>query len=110
MGIRVVALVFIGIPIFQLCSESLAALTDHNRYQAMVAAGVAPSGRMPWSGPHLLQALPHIVTGVALLLAQRRLLNWLMPLPGPACPHCGYDTRGLKQNKCPECGGQITNP
>lgn len=25
----------------------------------------------------------------------------------PECPHCGYDTRGLRGAVCPECGGTL---
>ena len=40
------------------------------------------------------------------------LIWWAVNQPAPpgTCPHCGYDTRGLKGTICPECGNDITKP
>lgn len=32
--------------------------------------------------------------------------RWMQP--GPSCPGCGYDLRGLTTACCPECGNKFT--
>lgn len=44
------------------------------------------------------------VPATAILLLNRRLTKWLVPLPAPLCPRCGYELQGLKDARCPECG------
>jgi len=42
--------------------------------------------------------------GVLLLLSRSLLTRWLVPLPVPRCPRCGYEVVRLESNQCPECG------
>ena len=44
------------------------------------------------------------VPAVALIFLNRRLAKWIVPLPTPGCPQCGYQLTGLKDARCPECG------
>jgi hypothetical protein len=48
-----------------------------------------------------------IAPGVALLVANRRIIRWLVPMPRRECPDCGYDIENLKSERCPECGCPI---
>jgi hypothetical protein len=43
----------------------------------------------------------------AVLLMERPLVRWLVPVSGMgehACPKCGYSLKNLKSPVCPECG------
>lgn len=40
---------------------------------------------------------------LALTIAQRWLVKWLVPMPRPGCHVCGYDTTGVRDGVCPEC-------
>ncbi len=44
--------------------------------------------------------------GVAVLLEllSRYGLRFLVPVPKPICPCCGYDLADLASDRCPECG------
>lgn len=56
--------------------------------------------------------LPAVGTLLVILLSRlwyrdrvRRQIRAAMCRAGiPICVHCGYDTRGLTENRCPECG------
>ena len=52
--------------------------------------------------------IPAVITFVApgamLLAYQERLVVWIVPLPRPECPHCGYNLKELATSRCPECG------
>jgi hypothetical protein len=47
--------------------------------------------------------LARLAVPLALLLWERRLVRWLIPMPWRGCPVCGYETpTGV--GRCPECG------
>src|SRR5262245_64937859 len=48
-----------------------------------------------------------IAPGIVLLVADRRIIRWLVPMPRRECPDCGYDIENLKSDRCPECGCPI---
>lgn len=41
--------------------------------------------------------------GIALLVVRRPLVRWLLPIPRPGCPECGYPLTAGK-TRCSECG------
>lgn len=45
-----------------------------------------------------------IVPAICLLLTNRRLVKWVVPLPKLECPKCGYSLQELCEARCPECG------
>jgi hypothetical protein len=56
-------------------------------------------------------ALPWLVGALALLLVQRPLIRWLVPIPHPGCVRCGYPlpprnalNAAAPTRACPECG------
>ena len=51
-----------------------------------------------------------LVTALALLLLERRLSRWLVPMPTPdhVCHQCGYSLKNLKSPVCPECGVDLS--
>ncbi len=59
--------------------------------------------------PGVVWGLTGLILGLYLLLSGRRLVDHAAPLAG-GCPGCGYDTRGLKSEACPECGAPIRRP
>jgi hypothetical protein len=48
-----------------------------------------------------------LLPGAALVMFDRRLARWLVPLPLNECPQCGYGLQRLTTRRCPECGYQI---
>lgn len=34
----------------------------------------------------------------------RPLSRWIVPIPSPECPSCGYSLEHLRHPRCPECG------
>lgn len=49
-----------------------------------------------------------LFAGVALLVFERRLVTWLVPLGSPRCPQCDYFLVSLAEPRCPECGLPLT--
>lgn len=51
-----------------------------------------------------------VFAGTALLIGftEARLARWLVPLPDPGCPRCGYALRRPVGDRCPECGLAIS--
>lgn len=51
-----------------------------------------------------------LVSALALLLLERRLSRWLVPMPTPdhVCHECGYSLKNLKSPVCPECGVDLS--
>lgn len=47
---------------------------------------------------------PFWLSAVALLLLVSRLVRWIVPVPSPTCPVCGYALLYTPQPRCPECG------
>jgi hypothetical protein len=41
---------------------------------------------------------------VILLVLDRRIVRWMIPVPRMECPECGYAFEGLASPQCPECG------
>lgn len=44
------------------------------------------------------------VPGFVLMLIDRRIVRWLVPMPLHECPQCAYPLKNLKGPRCPECG------
>jgi hypothetical protein len=51
-----------------------------------------------------------LLPGVGLVIADRRLVHWLIPVPRQECPQCGYALRQLTTTRCPECGVELGPP
>ncbi len=51
-------------------------------------------------------AIPIVMVGssIALVTLGQFGLRWLVPVPRPRCPGCGYDLSEPTGDKCPECG------
>jgi hypothetical protein len=66
------------------------------------AFGAAVLARLSWSDDysltHIAVPLSHVTTLVTFLVVADRFAA-----PG-VCPECGYDLRGLADDRCPECG------
>lgn len=50
------------------------------------------------------QAGMYIMPGLILLVLRNRLVRWIVPIPKPECPRCGYGLAKLTTPRCPECG------
>ena len=57
----------------------------------------------------LWQGGPFLLVGAFLMMRQRAVSRWLVPLPRPECPRCGYNMAKLREPRCPECGLQLPN-
>jgi hypothetical protein len=44
------------------------------------------------------------------LIWERQVLRWLVPLPRAECPQCGYAIKQLTTKRCPECGYEGIEP
>ena len=55
---------------------------------------------------------PQVVLLVVLILVEKRLVRWIVPMPvgGPVCPKCGYSLKNLRSPVCPECGLNLRGP
>jgi hypothetical protein len=49
-----------------------------------------------------------VFAGLALLLFEKRLVVWLVPIGSQRCPQCDYFLVSLVEPKCPECGLPLT--
>ena len=56
----------------------------------------------------LLYIIPELckyaIPAVLILFFRLRIVRWIVPLPKPECPHCGYNIAKLAEPRCPECG------
>ena len=56
----------------------------------------------------LLYIIPELckyaIPAVLILVFRLRIVRWIVPLPKPECPHCGYNIAKLAEPRCPECG------
>lgn len=43
----------------------------------------------------------------ALALLHRRIARWIIQVPKPSCPGCGYDISEDAPARCPECGMRL---
>ena len=48
--------------------------------------------------------------GAAILVWNRTIVRWLIPVPRQECPQCGYAIKELTTTRCPECGYQGIEP
>ena len=46
----------------------------------------------------------YLITAMCFAVLQTRLVYWIVPLPRPQCPQCGYDISKLAEPRCSECG------
>ena len=55
-------------------------------------------------------AMGLLIPAATLYVCDRRIVRWLIPVPGRECHECGYPLRGLSPSatRCPECGTAIT--
>ncbi len=49
-----------------------------------------------------------LLVGVGLLIFEKRLVAWLVPMPRSRCPQCEYFLVSLVEPRCPECGLPLT--
>lgn len=65
-----------------------------------------------WADLLVGAASPFTYLSVAAALAwfSTRLSRWIVPLPEPGCPRCGYSLSNLRSPICPECGLDLRPP
>lgn len=61
-----------------------------------------------WARGDTAEMSPLLVLAGLILLFERRLVEWLAPLPKHECPACGYSLEHITSEKCPECGIPLT--
>lgn len=49
-----------------------------------------------------------LLAGILLLIFEKRLVAWLVPLGSHRCPQCDYFLVSLVEPRCPECGLPLT--
>lgn len=49
-----------------------------------------------------------LIAAGGVMLIERKLLGWIVPIRPDACPACGHDSSALA--RCPECGLILTPP
>lgn len=78
---------------------------------AIAAAPLIQSVRSIMRGDYIASAItglvPFMVGAGSLLLADRFLLRWLVPMPTKACPACGYAIGPVTPARCSECGLEL---
>lgn len=47
------------------------------------------------------------IAAILLLAIDRWLLRWIVPMPIPGCPFCGYASLPTQGDKCIECGNTL---
>lgn len=52
-------------------------------------------------------AVALVVCSAICRFCDRPLARWIVPIPKPQCPTCGYPIKGLRRPMCPECGGVL---
>ena len=83
-------------------------IPDFRETQSLAAAGRARTPRffsLDWFG------IPIWLSGMAILLdlLSRVGMRFIVPVPDPECPRCGYDLANPTSNTCPECGIRIAD-
>jgi hypothetical protein len=68
--------------------------------------GFLGSGVFAWLFDLLLPLVVRLGLAVGVLLLEKRLVRWLVPLGSRqnVCPRCGYALKDLRSPVCPECG------
>lgn len=61
-----------------------------------------------WTRSDTAEMSTLLVIAGLILLFERRLIAWLVPLPKNECPACGYSLEHITSEKCPECGIPLT--
>ena len=69
-------------------------------------AGVDNIGRAVMG--RAIEGVAFLLVGVGLLVFERRLVVWLVPMPRSRCPQCEYFLVSLVEPRCPECGLPLT--
>ncbi|HMN39805.1 MAG TPA: hypothetical protein PKE29_03100 [Phycisphaerales bacterium] len=69
--------------------------------------GFMMGGLAAWIYSLLIPVASKLAIGGIVLLAERPLVRWLVPVSTGGenvCPKCGYSLKNLKSPVCPECG------
>ncbi len=103
-GLAVALIIMGALPILALASYAFVVTP----YNAISNAG--PSPAVDWGDAIIRTAADvgqYIFAALLLLAIQQYLVRWLVPMPRPECPQCGYDIANLTESRCPECGLQL---
>ncbi len=98
-GVRIVAALLIGHALFganDTLTEYLTTEPDYISYTGWDSVVRAT----------LTHGVP-IALAVILLVIERSLCRWLVPMPKVRCPGCEYTLDGTPPGRCPECGLQL---
>ena len=75
----------------------------------LILENLSGGGQFGLSANIAVLSLAGALMGWYLVFRGRRVHAWLLAGLGNECPACGYNLRGVTADKCPECGGGITN-
>lgn len=73
---------------------------------SFTGAVIGAAAGMSWMNILATIGAPLTYFSVAFALGwfSTRLSRWIVPLPEPGCPRCGYSLKDLRSPICPECG------
>jgi hypothetical protein len=94
--IRLVGVPLVVVGVIMLCSSVVSMRMSGFRWSAMNVVF--------WSDTPLLVS----TTGVLLLLFDRQIARFVVPMPSKGCPNCGYWIGSRAMDRCPECGVELT--
>ena len=75
-------------------------------HHRMASTGFAPTADV-FSLDYFAIPIATGAVALAMLLISRFGLRWIVAVPKPNCPGCGYDLSKPEGPRCPECGLQI---
>lgn len=100
VAIRLFALIIVCVVLFRTAREAIE-FTVYHLWDGL------------WSRPiytariGLVWAVPWLGLAVLLWLFHDRIAKAVVPRMERTCGECGYSLRGLKTDRCPECGTEI---